>query len=476
MGALVSLAAAPASMMASCCASLAGGCIATALCKACSCYCTATQRITSVLYFGAVTIFVLLACYLRIYGGDIVIGGSFNSTEESILDKAAHMGTSGARDYWNNRFYCAPAHHSGFIICCANKCAGDYAVYRFSFVLCLFFAFLCLCTIGTTKFGARAHRGFWFLKAFVLLSLLIASLFVDNHAMEAYRDVAKYVSFIFLVLQIILLIDFGYLTNEKLVDWDEQSDYEGPFSWKMCLLVAALFLYGSSIALWVVSAQWFGMDGCGPQQALITLTILITLGLSVVSCTKIAPHGTLFTSAVVTAYASYQCYSALSHHPSEECNQMVHSSASDFWMGVLVYGVAMLSVARSATNSRENLFGKSSGNSDLTVNLDTGAGGSSDANANGDGDDTENVGPESWWYYHLMMVVSSLYMAMLLTNWSMQPTDQAPSSHGAFSVSLESFWIKIVAQWTCLLMYGWTLLAPYLLRDVRDFGIEFDFD
>ena len=27
-----------------------------------------------------------------------------------------------------------------------------------------------------------------------------------------------------------------------------------------------------------------------------------------------------------------------------------------------------------------------------------------------------------------------------------------------------------------LALYMWTLLAPYLLRDVRDFGIEFDFD
>ena len=87
---------------------------------------------------------------------------------------------------------------------------------------------------------------------------------------------------------------------------------------------------------------------------------------------------------------------------------------------------------------------------------------------------------ESWWYYHLMMVACSMYMAMLLTDWSAQPAmvHGVPATRfdeGAHhSVSLGSFWVKVVSQWVCLLMYGWTLLAPYLLRDVRDFGIEFD--
>ena len=63
---------------------------------------------------------------------------------------------------------------------------------------------------------------------------------------------------------------------------------------------------------------------------------------------------------------------------------------------------------------------------------------------------------------------------MLLSNWSVQPVTQAPLTSN-FNVSLESFWIKVIAQWVCLAVYAWTLLAPYLLRDVRDFGVEFDF-
>ena len=143
MGAVVSLASAPMSMAATCCGSLCGSCAASMLCKACSCRCVASQKVASILYISILMGFVILALFFKYEGGDITIGGSSNSTEESILDKAAKASAQGAMKYWNDRFYCAPAHPDALlIICCANRCAGVYAVYRFSFVLCLFFAFL----------------------------------------------------------------------------------------------------------------------------------------------------------------------------------------------------------------------------------------------------------------------------------------------------------------------------------------------
>merc|ERR1719164_266449 len=103
--------------------------------------------------------------------------------------KMAMKGT-GIRSSWNGRFWCASKHPSGWVICCEDVCVGVYSVYRFSFALCLFFAFLTLCTIGSSGFGARVHRGFWFLKAFTLVMLLFCTIWVDNDAMQAYREVA----------------------------------------------------------------------------------------------------------------------------------------------------------------------------------------------------------------------------------------------------------------------------------------------
>jgi len=482
MGAVVSLATAPLSMAATCCGSICGSCAASMLCKACACSCVATQKMSSILYIGILMTFTMLALLFRYEGGDIVIGGTYNATAESIIDNMARKSTQGALNYWNDRFSCAPAHPTGIIVCCQNECGGVFAVYRYSFTLCLFFAFLALCTLGTTKFGARMHRGFWFLKVFLLFGVLFSTIFIDNHAMAAYRDFARVASILFLVVQILLLIDFGYRCNEWLVEMDEKSDNDSQWcNYKMGILVGAFCLYASSIAMWVVEANWFGKlqpgapssHGCAPQQTAIAFTIILTIVLSVISCTKIAPHGTLLTSAIVTAYASYLCYSALASHPDPYCNPMAartEGSATDLLVGFLVFGVAMGSTAWSLTGSKEAIIGKTGG-SDLTTSLETGA--SSTAEGGDPAAEDEPVGPESWWYYHVMMCVCTFYMAMLLTDWSTQSVDE---HKGAHATSLTSFWVKLSSQWICLLMYGWTLLAPYLLRNVRDFGIEFDFD
>ena len=109
MGALIS---APLSMAATCGGSLLGSCCASMACKACSCACTLTQRVSSFVYLGLVYIFLIAAYTFKYQGGPIVIGGSTNATESSILDKMRHAAmdqTVGQiSDRWNSNFWCAP--------------------------------------------------------------------------------------------------------------------------------------------------------------------------------------------------------------------------------------------------------------------------------------------------------------------------------------------------------------------------------
>ena len=52
----------------------------------------------------------------------------------------------------------------------------------------------------------------------------------------------------------------------------------------------------------------------------------------------------------------------------------------------------------------------------------------------------------------------------------LQPSGASRGLEGATEVTE-------VSQWLCFLIYAWTLLAPYLMRNHRDFGIDFsDFD
>ena len=38
-------------------------------------------------------------------------------------------------------------------------------------------------------------------------------------------------------------------------------------------------------------------------------------------------------------------------------------------------------------------------------------------------------------------------------------------------IGAQNYGIKLTATFACLLLYLWTLVAPYALRDSRDFGI-----
>ena len=286
-------------------------------------------------------------------------------------------------------------------------------------------------------------------------------------------------------------------------------------------------MYLGCIVAWVLMYVYFGLPECPAQQTLISLTLLGSLALTAISCSKIAPHGarplpfpprtsprslpaaplppppsvptptspaagTLLTSAVVTSYATYLCFSALSSHPDSSCNPFAHS-ASHFDGGGLLILVGSIGLTwSSATGGKEAMLGKSEDNlsqTEMAKPLDeTGGANSSSAGCGGNDDYEEAVGAESWWYFHLMMAAVALYIAMLLTEFSSVPAEvngvplsrndiekwEANPPEWKAASMIATFWVKVGSQWACLLMYAWTLLAPYLLRESRDFGIEFD--
>ena len=82
------------------------------------------------------------------------------------------------------------------------------------------------------------------------------------------------------------------------------------------------------------------------------------------------------------------------------------------------------------------------------------------------------VEPEGYWRPNLTLALVSLYLAMLLTSWSTLGPDAAADTHPG--IGAQNYGIKLTATFACLLLYLWTLVAPYALRDSRDFGIEFD--
>ena len=111
-------------------------------------------------------------------------------------------------------------------------------------------------------------------------------------------------------------------------------------------MLSAAGLYAASLGGWVFLFVVFGTSACPAQQTLISLTLLFCLGLTALSCSKIAPHGTLLTSAWVTAYCTFLCYSALASYPKGECNPMAGGGGWDLVLAVLLHCCGRRAVER----------------------------------------------------------------------------------------------------------------------------------
>jgi len=341
---------------------------------------------------------------------------------------------------------CYSKYNQGFVICCAEKCGGIFSVYRFSFALFVFSITMFLLTCKKSVFASKIHKRYWLIKILYVTSILISSIFISNEIMLIYRDISRYLSVPFLFLQILLLIDSAYKCNDKCIELDESENKCIP--WKYALITLSSLLYIACTAIFVILFAQLG-NHHELEKTIMIITICTSILLSIVSMSKYAPHGTIITSAFVTTYTTYLCYSAVMSFSNENTNSPENNI--DLFMGLVITSISMASLTWGMTGSKDVVLGKTS----LLENEEI----------------ETNETKESWGYFHIMMSLCALYMCMLLTNWSSNTDDQIISTR---EKELHNFWAKIWSQWLCFILYGWTLLAPYLLRNYRDFGIEFD--
>ncbi len=67
-------------------------------------------------------------------------------------------------------------------------------------------------------------------------------------------------------------------------------------------------------------------------------------------------------------------------------------------------------------------------------------------------------------FFHAIFALASMYIAMLMTGWG-----AVEQERDRIDVGWTSVWVKTGAEWLAAALYSWTLVAPALLGDVRDF-------
>lgn len=79
--------------------------------------------------------------------------------------------------------------------------------------------------------------------------------------------------------------------------------------------------------------------------------------------------------------------------------------------------------------------------------------------SNGETEEKKHTEIVPEYQFHALMLLSSFYMAMTLTNWG--SSDDARHHQDAFV----STWVCIISQWLVAALFLWTLIAPTIFPD-----------
>lgn len=513
------------------------GC-ALSMCASCACSaCTSlccnlgmkknnTVRGAKSVYLAFLAISTVLAIIFRYWGADSInlVAWKLNCKPPPVAGYSPPPGNS-----WD------PSNLVGGQTEYYASCKGNAAVYRISFMTAMFFLIMTLGSAASKAF----HTGLWIIKVLLYMGLITLGFFLPNYIFDnsGYAWFSRVCSVLFLMSQVLILVDFGYTWNDEWYNKGEKESAEGHggccqgccggwggsgsryFVGILSACAGCYIFFLTGIALLYTYYNY-----CTFNTTIITITLLLVLALTAVQLTTPAEiGGALLPAAVVTAYATYLCWSALANNPDETCFPTDGLGSHNnnpllLAVGICITGVSLAWTTNTAASSLPGLFqhnkdvrqaAAANGGGDGFHSLDDGDGeapnkstakapaavaGSTNAEdleggpsntsnavqlTGGEGERTsaeeeqEKVDAQHVWAFHLILCVGAIYMAMLLTNWGSAidstEVDDNGTGGGAVTRGKTAMWITILTQWTAVGMYLWTLCAPRAFPD-RDFS------
>ncbi|KAK1795047.1 hypothetical protein P4O66_010235 [Electrophorus voltai] len=365
---------------------------------------------------------------------------------------------------------------------------GYKSVYRMCFAMaCFFFVFSAVMIRVRTSKDPRAaiQNGFWFFKFLILVGITVGAFFIPD---GTFNNVWFYFgivgSFMFILIQLILLIDFAHSWNEVWVRNSEDGDRKG---WFFGLLFFTILHYALAFAAVVLFYLYYTKpDNCTEHKVFISLNLIFCIIVSVVSILpkvqEHSPQSGLLQSSLITLYTMYVTWSAMTNNPNRACNPSLLSLVSNisssaeptptstpgtvqWWDAQGIVGLVIFlfctfyASIRSSSNTQVNKL----------MQTEEGKGSGVEGEVGEDGlrrvvDNEEDGVTYSYSFFHFHLFLASLYIMMTLTNWYMPDTTTQ-----AMLSSMPAVWVKICSSWLGLALYLWTLMAPVVLPN-RDFS------
>lgn len=356
-----------------------------------------------------------------------------------------------------------------------DVCSGNAGVFRAAGAAFVFFFIFGI----AAKCKPSANREAWPAKYVLFLFLCIGTMFIPNDPIfiPIFLWIARIGSFLFVLVQQLILVDVAYNWNSAWLDKADQAELaEGPGKgkkWLTAILLSCGILYALSIAGIVIMYLEFG--GCTLNEVFVSITLALSCICTIVQLT-ISETGSLLASACMTLYATYICAAAVTKNPNPVCNpRLGENSVWSIVLGLLIAFISLMWVGWSNTTDERLGAGKSAENGNnasdeekqrtggVVINNES-TGPTEAAPQQSPPDNPASFG--SSWKLNAVMCVICCWYAMSLTGWgaTSERGDIANPDKGKVSM-----WMLIASQWIALLLYLWTLLAPTLFPN-RDFS------
>ncbi|XP_052737356.1 probable serine incorporator isoform X6 [Bicyclus anynana] len=206
-----------------------------------------------------------------------------------------------------------------------DQAVGYLAVYRICFATCLFFCLMALIMIGVKSSKdprAGIQNGFWGIKYLIVIGGIIGAFFIPEGSFASTWMVFGMIGgFCFIVIQLILIIDFAHSWAERWVSNYEETQSKG---WYSALLLAMLSCYALTLTgIVLLYIYYTKSDGCDLSKFIISFNLILVVIASAISILPSVqehqPRSGLLQSAVVSLYVMYLTWSALSNSAAE-CN------------------------------------------------------------------------------------------------------------------------------------------------------------
>ncbi|XP_064391329.1 serine incorporator 2-like isoform X2 [Halichondria panicea] len=386
-----------------------------------------------------------------------------------------------------------------------DQFVGYLAVYRICMAVASFFFILMLmmiCVCSSKDPRSYIQNGFWLIKWLVVIGLVVGFFFIPEGANFVFSQVSLgiglFASIIFIVVQVVILVDFAHSWAENWIERAEENDNK---AWYILMLVFSVIFYiGSAVAIILLYVFFTELASCTWNKVFISGTLVFSVIVSIVAILpwvqKVQPKSGLLQASVVTAYCTYLTWSAVATEPyGDQADCHLHNStinlalygehstpsslaASIVGIIVLFISVGYICFSLSSQKQLRKLKGGAKDDSEGSlVCCDCLSPDEEPDDETEDDDEKEgklrlrSVNDEktrvtySYSFFHFLMMLAVLYFMMQLTNWG--DPGNADTEH--FQNTWASTGVKIASAWLCFIIYLWTLIAPLVLGSCRDF-------